>query len=157
MGIKMSKKDLGKKRVCPSTGKTFYDLNKDPIVSPYTGEILNVEALQDPKKDKIKAIEENEISPNNETENYEDSIVESNEENEDAVIPEIDEESIPDLENASDDEIVEEDISEDLSEFDDEDIDELNEDDDELNEDDDEFLEDDVSTVIKTVSQEEDN
>ena len=153
----MSKKDLGKKRVCPSTGKTFYDLNKDPIVSPYTGEILNVEALQDPKKDKIKAIEENEISPNNETENYEDSIVESNEENEDALIPEIDEESIPDLENASDDEIVEEDISEDLSEFDDEDIDELNEDDDELNEDDDEFLEDDVSTVIKTVSQEEDN
>ena len=153
----MSKKDLGKKRVCPSTGKTFYDLNKDPIVSPYTGEILNVEALQDPKKDKIKAIEENKISPNNETENYEDSIVESNEENEDAVIPEIDEESIPDLENASDDEIVEEDISEDLSEFDDEDIDELNEDDDELNEDDDEFLEDDVSTVIKTVSQEEDN
>ena len=153
----MSKKDLGKKRVCPSTGKTFYDLNKDPIVSPYTGEILNVEALQDPKKDKIKAIEENEISPNNETENYEDSIVESNEENEGAVIPEIDEESIPDLENASDDEIVEEDISEDLSEFDDEDIDELNEDDDELNEDDDEFLEDDVSTVIKTVSQEEDN
>ena len=153
----MSKKNLGKKRVCPSTGKTFYDLNKDPIVSPYTGEILNVEALQDPKKDKIKAIEENEISPNNETENYEDSIVESNEENEGAVIPEIDEESIPDLENASDDEIVEEDISEDLSEFDDEDIDELNEDDDELNEDDDEFLEDDVSTVIKTVSQEEDN
>ena len=146
----MSKKDLGKKRVCPSTGKTFYDLNKDPIVSPYTGEILNIEALQDPKKDKIKAIEGNEISPNNETENYEDSIVESNEENEDAVIPEIDEESIPDLENASDDEIVEEDISEDLSEFDDEDIDELNEDDDE-------FLEDDVSTVIKTVSQEEDN
>ena len=46
----MSKKDLGKKRVCPTTGKTFYDLNKEPIVSPYTGEVLNIEALQDPKK-----------------------------------------------------------------------------------------------------------
>jgi uncharacterized protein (TIGR02300 family) len=28
---------LGAKRICPETGKKFYDLNKDPIVSPYTG------------------------------------------------------------------------------------------------------------------------
>ncbi|MEO0637839.1 MAG: TIGR02300 family protein [Pseudomonadota bacterium] len=27
----------GTKRVCPETGKKFYDLGKDPIVSPYTG------------------------------------------------------------------------------------------------------------------------
>ena len=27
----------GTKRVCPETGKKFYDLDKDPIVSPYTG------------------------------------------------------------------------------------------------------------------------
>ena len=146
----MSKKDLGKKRVCPTTGKTFYDLNKEPIVSPYTGEVLNIEALQDPKKDNSKAVEENEITTNDETEDYADDIVESNEENEDSVIPEIDEENIPDLENASDDEIVEDEINEDLSEFDDEDIDELNEDEDE-------FLEDDVSDVINTVSKEEDN
>ena len=33
----MPKKDLGTKRTCPETGKNFYDLNKDPIVSPYTG------------------------------------------------------------------------------------------------------------------------
>ena len=46
----MSKKDLGKKRVCPSTGKIFYDLNKDPIVSPYTGEILNEAVLKDSKE-----------------------------------------------------------------------------------------------------------
>ena len=52
----MSKKDLGKKRICPTTGKTFYDLNKDPIVSPYTGELLNEVTLKDPKKDKVKAI-----------------------------------------------------------------------------------------------------
>ncbi len=30
-------KDLGTKRTDPETGKKFYDLNKDPIVSPYTG------------------------------------------------------------------------------------------------------------------------
>jgi uncharacterized protein (TIGR02300 family) len=28
---------LGTKRVCPETGRKFYDLGKDPIVSPYTG------------------------------------------------------------------------------------------------------------------------
>ncbi|MEO0818672.1 MAG: TIGR02300 family protein [Pseudomonadota bacterium] len=33
----MAKADLGTKRTCPETGKNFYDLNKDPIVSPYTG------------------------------------------------------------------------------------------------------------------------
>ena len=27
----------GTKREDPETGKKFYDLNKDPIVSPYTG------------------------------------------------------------------------------------------------------------------------
>jgi uncharacterized protein (TIGR02300 family) len=30
--------ELGTKRVCPVTGRKFYDLNKDPIVSPYTGQ-----------------------------------------------------------------------------------------------------------------------
>ena len=33
----MAKPELGTKRVCPVTGRKFYDLNKDPIVSPYTG------------------------------------------------------------------------------------------------------------------------
>ena len=34
----MAKPELGTKRVCPTTGRKFYDLNKDPIVSPFTGE-----------------------------------------------------------------------------------------------------------------------
>jgi uncharacterized protein (TIGR02300 family) len=33
----VAKPELGTKRVCPETGRKFYDLNKDPIVSPYTG------------------------------------------------------------------------------------------------------------------------
>lgn len=33
----MAKTDLGTKRIDPETGRKFYDLNKDPIVSPYTG------------------------------------------------------------------------------------------------------------------------
>jgi len=33
----VAKQELGTKRVDPDTGRKFYDLNKDPIVSPYTG------------------------------------------------------------------------------------------------------------------------
>ncbi len=33
----MPKEEWGVKRVCPETGKRFYDLNADPITSPYTG------------------------------------------------------------------------------------------------------------------------
>ncbi|EEX09726.1 conserved hypothetical protein [Ruegeria lacuscaerulensis ITI-1157] len=40
----MPKEEWGVKRVCPTTGKRFYDLNKDPIISPYTGEIVELEA-----------------------------------------------------------------------------------------------------------------
>jgi len=38
----MPKEEWGVKRVCPTTGKRFYDLNKDPIVSPYTGEVVEI-------------------------------------------------------------------------------------------------------------------
>lgn len=34
----MVKPELGTKRICPETGRKFYDLNRDPIVSPYTGQ-----------------------------------------------------------------------------------------------------------------------
>jgi uncharacterized protein (TIGR02300 family) len=40
----VAKSELGTKRVCPETGRKFYDLNKDPVVSPYTGKIVPVEA-----------------------------------------------------------------------------------------------------------------
>src|SRR6478672_8121799 len=39
----MAKPDLGTKRVCPDTGRKFYDLNKDPVISPYTGKVVPVE------------------------------------------------------------------------------------------------------------------
>ncbi|MEM6939141.1 MAG: TIGR02300 family protein [Pseudomonadota bacterium] len=40
----MPKEEWGTKRLCPTTGKRFYDLNQNPIVSPYTGEVLEVDA-----------------------------------------------------------------------------------------------------------------
>jgi uncharacterized protein (TIGR02300 family) len=38
----VAKSDLGTKRVCPTTGKRFYDLNKNPVISPYTGEVVPI-------------------------------------------------------------------------------------------------------------------
>ncbi|RUS60192.1 TIGR02300 family protein [Pseudorhodobacter sp. E13] len=42
----MPKEEWGTKRLCPTTGKRFYDLNKNPIVSPYTGEIVDIESAR---------------------------------------------------------------------------------------------------------------
>lgn len=39
----MPKEEWGTKRLCPTTGKRFYDMNRDPIVSPYTGELLQLD------------------------------------------------------------------------------------------------------------------
>jgi uncharacterized protein (TIGR02300 family) len=41
----MAKTELGTKRICPETGRKFYDLNKDPVISPYTGKVVPVETL----------------------------------------------------------------------------------------------------------------
>ncbi len=66
----MAKANLGTKRVCPETGRKFYDLDKDPIVSPYTGKEYAIsffeggETVTAPKPDeaqeevKTKAAEE---------------------------------------------------------------------------------------------------
>jgi uncharacterized protein (TIGR02300 family) len=39
----VAKAELGTKRVCPETGRKFYDLNKEPVISPYTGKVVPVE------------------------------------------------------------------------------------------------------------------
>jgi len=38
----VAKSDLGTKRVCPETGRKFYDLGKTPVVSPYTGKVVPI-------------------------------------------------------------------------------------------------------------------
>ena len=63
----MPKEEWGTKRVCPTTGKRFYDLNADPIVSPYTGEIVTFEQgktrtmvadAEDAQTKKLKSLED---------------------------------------------------------------------------------------------------
>ena len=38
----MAKSDLGTKRVCPDTGRKFYDMGKSPVTSPYTGKVVPI-------------------------------------------------------------------------------------------------------------------
>ena len=45
----MAKSDLGTKRICPTTGKKFYDLNKSPVISPYTGEVVPIAPVPPPR------------------------------------------------------------------------------------------------------------
>ena len=45
----MTKPELGTKRVCPDTGRKFYDLNKTPVISPYTGKVVPIAAPAPPR------------------------------------------------------------------------------------------------------------
>jgi uncharacterized protein (TIGR02300 family) len=40
----VARPELGTKRVCPTTGRKFYDLNRSPIISPYTGQVVTIAA-----------------------------------------------------------------------------------------------------------------
>ncbi|CDX26637.1 conserved hypothetical protein [Mesorhizobium sp. ORS 3324] len=55
--LAVAKPELGTKRVDPETGRKFYDLNKDPIVSPYTGKSYPRSYFEEGK---ISALEEDE-------------------------------------------------------------------------------------------------
>ena len=45
----MAKSEFGTKRICPTTGKKFYDLNKNPVISPYTGEVVPIAPVAPPR------------------------------------------------------------------------------------------------------------
>ena len=51
----MAKSDLGTKRICPTTGKKFYDLNKNPVISPYTGEVVPIAPVAPPRATRADA------------------------------------------------------------------------------------------------------
>lgn len=59
----MAKSELGTKRIDPETGKKFYDLNKDPVVSPYTGKSYPLSFFAETSAAAVmeKAAEEEEI------------------------------------------------------------------------------------------------
>ena len=73
----MEKEKLGKKWICPTTGKKFYDLNKEPVKSPYTGELIEIIKTEDLEKEKKEEIiletKDNETSQISEVDEVKDS------------------------------------------------------------------------------------
>ena len=69
----MPKEEWGVKRVCPTTGKRFYDLNRDPIVSPYTGEVVE---LDKSRGRMIAADAEDQATAKSKAKKDDDSVVE---------------------------------------------------------------------------------
>jgi len=64
----VAKSELGTKRVCPDTGRKFYDLNKTPVISPYTGKIVPIAApvsrsRPETASQRAAATEEVEVAP----------------------------------------------------------------------------------------------
>ena len=54
----MAKEEWGTKRICPETGKRFYDLNNNPAISPYTGKAIMIDkSSSDKVRTKIKSAE----------------------------------------------------------------------------------------------------
>lgn len=60
----MAKAELGTKRIDPDTGKKFYDLNRDPVVSPYTGKSWPLSFFEETSAAAVleKAAEEEEVA-----------------------------------------------------------------------------------------------
>ncbi len=69
----MPKEEWGTKRLCPTTGKRFYDLNRDPIVSPYTGEIVTFDANN---KSRVAIAEKSAPTPADDVNDDDDLLVE---------------------------------------------------------------------------------
>jgi len=45
----VAKAELGTKRICPDTGRKFYDLGRTPVISPYTGKVVPIVAPAPPR------------------------------------------------------------------------------------------------------------
>ena len=149
----MEKEKLGKKWICPTTGKKFYDLNKEPVKSPYTGELLEIIKTEDLKKEKKEEIilenKDNETSQISELDEIKDSdnvesdveILDDSAENS---ISEVEDDNFTDNSEDSDSDIDE------LEEFEiDEEIDDDLDDDQFLENNDDNSVEDVISSVKK--------
>ena len=143
----MEKEKLGKKWICPTTGKKFYDLNKEPVKSPYTGELLEIIKTEDLEKEKKEEIiletKDNETSQFSESDEVKDS---DNVESDLEILDDSAEDSISE---------VEDDNFTDNSENSDPDIDELDdfEIDEEIDDDldDDQFLENNDDSSVEDV------
>ena len=68
----MPNEEWGVKRLCPTSGKRFYDLNNDPIISPYTGEVVTFDANN---KSSVAAAEKSAPTADDVTDDTDDLLV----------------------------------------------------------------------------------
>ena len=80
----MAKPELGTKRIDPETGKKFYDLNRDPIVSPYTGKSYPLSFFEETSAAAVLEKDEDEDVNEVDTENTEVELVSLEDADEDA-------------------------------------------------------------------------
>ncbi|MEO0544424.1 MAG: TIGR02300 family protein [Pseudomonadota bacterium] len=112
----MAKPELGTKRVCPETGRKFYDLNKEPIVSPYTGKSYPLSFFDDSKSE---VIETKATETETEAEEDEEALVDdgaevlSLDDADDEAGSSDDDKNLPDLGDNTDDEVLEDDSDDD--------------------------------------------
>ncbi|QRM53863.1 TIGR02300 family protein [Sinorhizobium sp. BG8] len=71
----MAKPELGTKRIDPETGRKFYDLNRDPIVSPYTGKSYPLSFFEETSAASVMEKDEEEEVNEVDTENTEVELV----------------------------------------------------------------------------------
>ena len=71
----MAKPELGTKRIDPETGRKFYDLNRDPIVSPYTGKSYPLSFFEETSVAAVMEKEEEEEVSEVDAENTEVELV----------------------------------------------------------------------------------
>jgi uncharacterized protein (TIGR02300 family) len=80
----VAKAELGTKRIDPETGRKFYDLNRDPIVSPYTGKSYPLSFFEETSAAAILEKDEDEDVNEVDTENTEVELVSLEDADEDA-------------------------------------------------------------------------
>jgi uncharacterized protein (TIGR02300 family) len=111
----VAKNELGTKRIDPETGRKFYDLNKDPIVSPYTGKTYPRSAFEASNEKVVEEeaeVEEKEADAEDEAPEVV-SLEEADDEAKGDDIPEIEDEEDVDLGDDDEDTFLEEEEEED--------------------------------------------
>jgi uncharacterized protein (TIGR02300 family) len=73
--LTVAKPELGTKRIDPETGRKFYDLNRDPIVSPYTGKSYPLSFFEETSAAAVMEKDEDEEVNEVDTENTEVELV----------------------------------------------------------------------------------
>jgi uncharacterized protein (TIGR02300 family) len=79
----MPKEEWGTKRLCPETGKRFYDLNKTPIISPYSGKEVAVDTSK--TRTMVADAEDAQTKKMKEAESDEDLVLDDDEDDDDDV------------------------------------------------------------------------